>query len=89
MNSEMKNNNSIRKIFDINNEKELDWFFEDILNLNTAFDFKVTKIGKSNLKSTHLLQKTKFLYLLKEYDNYSIQNWIYLMKNIKIHLVVI
>ena len=70
MNSEMKNNNSIRKIFDINNEKELDWFFEDILNLNTAFDFKVTKIGKSNFEINNpFITKNKIpLLIKKEYD---------------------
>ena len=78
MNSEMKNNNSIRKIFDINNEKELDWFFDDILNLNTAFDFKVTKIDKSNFEiNNSFITKNKIpLLIKKEYDNYSIQNWI-------------
>lgn len=78
MNSEMKNNNSIRKIFDINNEKELDWFFDDILNLNTAFDFKVTKIDKSNFEiSNSFTTKNKIpLLIKKEYNNYSIQNWI-------------
>ena len=78
MNSEMKNNNSIRKIFDINNEKELDWFFEDILNLNTAFDFKVTKIDKSNFEiNKSFITKNEIpLLIKKEYNNYSIQNWI-------------
>ena len=78
MNSEMKNNNSIRKIFDINNKKELDWFFDDILNLNTAFDFKVTKIDKSNFEiSNSFTTKNKIpLLIKKEYNNYSIQNWI-------------
>ena len=85
MNSEMKNNNSIRKIFDINNEKELDWFFDDILNLNTAFDFKVTKIDKSNFEiNNSFITKNKIpLLIKKEYNNYSIQNWILFNKKYK------
>ena len=69
---------SIRQFFFDNNKKNTNWFFDDILDLSSSFDFKINKIGskKFEIKNAFSTKNKIPLLITKEYKNYSESSWI-------------
>lgn len=77
-NSSFKNEKSIEDILKTNTKKNITWFFEDLLETNEAFDFKIDKIGSNrySLKNSFTFINKIPVPIKKQLIDYDSIHWV-------------
>jgi hypothetical protein len=79
-NSPFPNEKSIEEVLKANTKKNISWFFEDVLETNKAFDFKINKIGynRYSLKNSFTFKNKIPVPIKKQSVDSESIHWVFL-----------